>query len=108
MMKMIRCVLAPEHLPAFVEQMTNLIAGMTVWETRHHEKDLQHIVSYRGVEYEISPPGLNVEIVIDESWVEDVIRRVAEGFRLNQFTVFRLFVIPVEGSYHIRNGFMDT
>jgi nitrogen regulatory protein PII len=107
-MKLVRCVIAPEHLPAFLDHMTNLTIGMTVWEARRCEKDTHQVVSYRGVEYEISPLALVIEIVIDESWVEDVLRKVVEGRRLEQFTVYRLAVCPVDASYHIRNGFMDT
>ena len=107
-MKLIRCVMTPEHLPAFLDHMMNLTAGMTVWETRQHEKDTRQIVSYRGVEYEISPPGVAIEIVTDESWLEDIIRKLVEARRLEQFDVSRVYVFPVEASYHIRNGFMDA
>jgi nitrogen regulatory protein PII len=107
-MKLIRCVIAAEQLPAFLEHMTPITAGMTAWEVRQHEKDLRHMVSYRGVEYAINPLGLVIEIVIDESWVEDILRKVVEARRLDQFKVDGLYVCPVEASYHIRNGFMDT
>jgi nitrogen regulatory protein PII len=105
--KLIRCILGPEHLQTFMDNMRNLTVGMTAFETRQHDKDRVQKVSYRGVEYEIGSASLTMDIVIDESWVEDFITKVAEAERLDQFRVRRLYVIPVEQSYHIRNGFMD-
>jgi hypothetical protein len=49
-----------------------------------------------------------VDIVSDESWVEDIIRRVHEGNKQEEFRVRHLHIFPVEASYHIRNGFMDV
>jgi nitrogen regulatory protein PII len=107
MQMMIRCVLGAEQLPAFVEGMTNLVAGMTVWETRDHHPANRQTVSYRGVPYELGGLSLTVDIVSDESWVDDIVRRVGEGHKKDEFTVDYLYVFPVEASYHIRNGFMD-
>jgi nitrogen regulatory protein PII len=107
MSMMIRCVMAAENLPAFVEGMLNLAAGMTVWETREHSPQTSQIVSYRGVPYEVGGLSVNVDIVSDDSWVEDIIRRIREASVREEFTVRHVFVFPVEASYHIRNGFMD-
>lgn len=107
MQMMIRCVLGAEQLPAFVEGMMNLAAGMTVWETRDHRPENRQVVSYRGVPYELGGLSATVDIVSDESWVEDIIRKVHEAHTKDQFTVNYLYVFPVEASYHIRNGFMD-
>jgi nitrogen regulatory protein PII len=105
---LIRCVMGAENLPAFVEGMTNLTAGMTVQETREYSPQTHHVVSYRGIPYNIGSLSVIVDIVIDESWVEDIVRRIREGYTKNQFTVRHLYMFPVEASYHIRNGFMDV
>jgi hypothetical protein len=107
MQMMIRCVLGAEQLPAFVEGMTNLASGMTVWETRDHHPESRQVVSYRGVPYELGGLSLTVDIVSDESWVDDIIRRVGEANSKDEFKVDYLYVFSVEASYHIRNGFMD-
>jgi nitrogen regulatory protein PII len=96
-----------EYLPAFVEGMNNLAAGMTVWETREHSPQTQHTVSYRGIPYKIGSHSVTVDIVSDESWIDDIIRRVHEGDTREEFSVRHLYLFPVEASYHIRNGFMD-
>jgi nitrogen regulatory protein PII len=107
MQMMIRCVLRADHLAAFVEGMTNLISGMTVWEARHYSPETHHTVSYRGIPYEVGSLSVNVDIVSDESWVDDIVRRVGEAHKKEEFSVHQLHVFPLEASYHIRNGFMD-
>jgi hypothetical protein len=64
-------------------------------------------VSYRGVPYEVGGLSLTVDIVSDESWVDDIVRRVGEAQKKDEFAVHYLYVFLVEASYHIRNGFMD-
>jgi nitrogen regulatory protein PII len=108
MAMMIRCVMGAENLPAFVEGMMNLAIGMTVFETREFSPTTQHIVSYRGVAYDVGGLSVTVDIVSDESWVDDIIRRVHEAYTQEEFTVRQIFIVPVEASYHIRNGFMDV
>jgi len=107
MQKMIRCILGAEQLTAFVERMTGLTNGMTVWETRDEGAEASHTVYYRGVPYQVGGLSVSIDIVSDESWVEDIIRRVSEAHRKEEFSVHFLYVIPIEASYHIRNGFMD-
>jgi nitrogen regulatory protein PII len=87
--------------------MKNLIAGMTVWESREHGKGMYQTVSYRGVEYEVGSNSITLEIVSDQSWVDDVITKIAEAHKKERFSVRRLYIFDVEASYHIRNGFMD-
>ena len=107
-MKTVRCILGPEHLPGFVEYMAKMTPGMTVAEARHHHDQYSYQkVSYRGMEYEVGSLSVTVEMVIDESWVDDIIRQIAEAHRDERFSVRHVYVLPVEASYHIRNGFMD-
>ena len=108
MSMMIRCVMAAENLPAFVEGMTNLVAGMTVSETRQFAPETTQTVSYRGVPYEVGGLTVTVDIVTDESWIDDIIRKIHEAYAQDQFIVRHLYLYKVEGSYHIRNGFMDV
>jgi nitrogen regulatory protein PII len=104
---LVRCVMGAEQLPAFVEGMLNLAAGMTVWETREHGRE-KNVVSYRGVPYEIGTLSVTVDIVSDDSWVDDILRRVREAHLREEFSVRNIYRFPVEQSYHIRNGFMDN
>ena len=51
---------------------------------------------------------MTVDIVTDESWIDDIIRAIHEAYTHDKFVVRHLFLSEVEGSYHIRNGFMDV
>jgi nitrogen regulatory protein PII len=68
---------------------------------------MQQVVSYRGVPYEIGRLSVNVEIVSDDSWVDDIIQRIRDAHVRNEFSVRHLYLFPIEVSYHIRNGFID-
>jgi nitrogen regulatory protein PII len=107
MQMMIRCILGADQLSAFVDGMTSLVNGMTVWETRDYSPETYHTVTYRGIAYEVGSLSVGVDIVSDESWVEDIIRRVGEANTKEEFSVHLVHVFPIEQSYHIRNGFMD-
>ena len=104
---LVRCVMGAEHLPAFVEGMMNLAVGMTVWETRAHGHE-KNAVSYRGIPYEIGTLSVTVDIVSDDSWVDDIVRKVREAHVREEFSVRHMYLFPVEETYHIRNGFMDS
>jgi len=106
-MQMIRCILGAEQLTSFVEVMTHLTNGMTVWETRDYSPETYQTVYYRGIPYEVGSLSVGIDIVSDESWVEDIIRRVGQAHSKDEFSVHLLQVFPIEASYHIRNGFMD-
>jgi nitrogen regulatory protein PII len=108
MTTLVRCVMGAENLPAFVEGMLNLAVGMTVWETREHNSEKQQVVSYRGIPYEIGTLSVTVDIVSDDSWVDDIVRRVREAHLRQEFIVRHIYLFPIEESYHIRNGFMDN
>jgi nitrogen regulatory protein PII len=73
---------------------------MTVWETRDSNPETARTAHYRGHEFKIDLPRAVVEIVTDDCWVDDIIRKLplADG---------RIEVFSVEASYHVRNGFMD-
>lgn len=105
---LIRCIMGAENLPAFVEGMTNLVPGMTVWETREHSPQTHHVVSYRGIPYDIGSLSVVVDIVSDDSWVDDILQRIRDAYQREEFTVRHLYIFPIEASYHIRNGFMDV
>ena len=107
MQVMVRCLMGAEYLPAFTDGMTNPANGMTVWESRDESPDSQQVLSYRGVVYKAGTLSVVAEILSDASWVDDILRRILEAQAKDEFNVSRVSLIPVEASYHIRNGFQD-
>jgi len=98
-MKLVRCVLTSDNWQNIVGRLERVAAGMTLWEVHDANLDSNSICIYRGRRYEIPASGVAVEILTDESWLEDVLKEVAKGRYLQIF--------PVESSHRIRDGFMD-
>jgi nitrogen regulatory protein P-II 1 len=63
---------------------------------------------YRGVEYETLLPRVLLDIVSDDTWVDDIIRIVVATARTGEMNDGSVHILPVEESYHVRTGFMDV
>jgi len=48
-----------------------------------------------------------LDIVSDDTWVDDIIRIVVETARTGEANNGTIHIMPVEESYHVRTGFMD-
>ena len=107
-MKLIQCIIRPEKLNDLVDRMAGLTSGLTVSDVRGHGHQKGQPAVYRGLEYQVSLlPKTMVEIVADESRVEDIIKIVTETARTGQIGDGRIFVVDVDQVYHIRTGLMD-
>ncbi len=106
-LNMVRCLVRPEDLEKVIETLLPITSGMTVWDVRDSNPETNRRATYRGLEYEVELPRVVVEIVVDDSWVDDIIKKVIEAHRIGLIDDGRIFVFPVEESYHVRSGFMD-
>ena len=107
-MKLIKCIIRPEKMEAVVTALQNLITGLTAYEVRGHGRQKGRPAIYRGVEYEVSLlPKAVIEIVTEDNRVLDIVDAVAQAARTGQIGDGRIFVFPLEESYHVRTGFMD-
>ncbi len=81
---------------------------MTVSEVRGHGRQKGHSVVFRGVEYDVALlPKAMIEIIADDNKVDDVINAVVQTATTGSIGDGRVFVQPVEETYHVRTGFMD-
>jgi nitrogen regulatory protein PII len=107
-MKLIKCIIRQDKLTTVIEKLSNIVPGLTVTEVRGHGRQKGHSAIYRGVEYSVDLlPKNMVEIVIDDSRVDDVVLIVRSVAATGEIGDGRIFIQPVEESYHIRTGFMD-
>ena len=107
-MKLIQCIIRPEKLNDLVEKIEGFSSGLTVSDVRGHGHQKGQTAGYRGLEYQVSLlPKTMVEIVADESRVDDIIKIVSETARTGQIGDGRIFVVDVDEAYHIRTGVMD-
>ena len=107
-MKLIQCNIRPEKLNDLVERMEGLASGLTVSDVRGHGHQKGQTTVYRGLEYQVSLlPKTMVEIVADESRVDDIVKIVSETARTGQIGDGRIFILDVDEVYHIRTGALD-
>ena len=107
-MKLIQCIIRQEKLNDVVEKLMSVTPGMTVSEVRGRGRQKGHPAVYRGVEYQLTLlPKVKIEILADDNKVDDLIRILYETARTGEIGDGRIFVLPVEQTYHVRTGFMD-
>ena len=110
MMTKLEAIIQPSRFEAVKEVLTELgIGGMTITDVRGHGRQKGHKIVYRGNEYDTGlVPKIMLEIVSDDTWIDDVIKVVIETARTGEIGDGRIFVLPIEESYHVRTGFMDV
>jgi nitrogen regulatory protein PII len=107
-MKLIKCVIRQEKLTEVIDGLSPIVPGMTVSEVHGHGRQGGHQTVYRGIEYTVTLlPKIMIEIVIDDNKVDDVVKVLGEKARTGEIGDGRIFIGPVEESYHVRTGFMD-
>jgi nitrogen regulatory protein PII len=107
-MKLLKCIIRPEKLNDVVGALASIVPGMTVSDVRGHGRQRGHKSVYRGIEYNITLlPKVMIEIVIEDNKVDDVLNVLTKHARTGEIGDGRIFISPVEESYHIRTGFMD-
>jgi nitrogen regulatory protein PII len=108
-MKLIQCIIRQEKLTEVIDGLSSIVPGMTVSEVHGHGRQRGHQIIYRGIEYKVALlPKTMIQIVIDDNKVDDVIRVLGKTARTGQIGDGRIFIAPVEHSYHVRTGFMDA
>jgi len=106
-MKLIQCIVHPAKLDQLITALQPVTSGMTVHEIRSCGPGISWHAIYRGVEYETLLPRILLDIVSDDTWVDDIIRIVVETARTGEANNGSIQIMPVEESYHVRTGFMD-
>ena len=108
-MKLIKSIVRPNKVDEVKDALTKIgIGGMTVTEVRGHGKQKGHTAIYRGKEYNVSLlPKMQVEVVVDESIVDEAIKAIISSARTGEIGDGRVFVLPVAESYKIRTGEKD-
>jgi nitrogen regulatory protein PII len=108
MLKLIRCALTLENWEQVVSSVLSVGAGITVYCMREVSPEMTRRAMYRCIEYEVHSPGILMEIVIDDSWLEDITAKIASAQKNNVIGGRTIQVFPVERSYRLRDGFMDV
>ena len=105
-MKLLKAIIRPSKVDDVKDALAKLnVSGMTVTEVRGHGKQKGHTAIYRGKEYNVSLlPKMEVEIVVDDSVVDDAVKAIIQTARTGEIGDGRVFVLPVDRSFRIRTG----
>jgi nitrogen regulatory protein P-II 1 len=109
-MKLIKAIFRPEKLDEVKDALTRLnVAGMTIAEVRGHGRQKGHKAVYRGTEYTVTlRPKFMMDCVVPDEIVDEVVKTIIETARTGEIGDGRVFVTPVEQSYHVRTGSLET
>ena len=105
-MKKIEAIIKPFKLEEVKEGLAELgISGMTVSEVKGFGRQKGHSEIYRGAEYTVDfVPKIKVEVVVESSMVEKVIKDILAQAKTGQIGDGKVFVRSIENAYRIRTG----
>lgn len=105
-MKKIEAIIKPFKLDDVKEALNAIgVQGMTVSEVKGFGRQKGHKEIYRGAEYVIDfVPKIRIDIVVDDSIVENVIAAVQKTANSGNIGDGKIFVYPVEEAVRIRTG----
>lgn len=110
MMKKITAIVKPFKVEDVREALNDIgINGLTLTEVKGYGRQKGHTELYRGAEYQIDfTAKACLEIVVEESRVEQVIEAITTHARTGKIGDGKIFVTTVEQAIRIRTGETDT
>ncbi len=84
------------------------VLGMTVAEVQGYGRQRGHTEVYRGAEYAVEfVPKIRVEVLVDDEFVERVVRAIISAARTGKIGDGKVWVSPVSTLVRIRTGERD-
>jgi nitrogen regulatory protein P-II 1 len=81
------------------------LKGMTVIEVRGFGRQRGHTETYRGTEYTVDyVPKVKIEVVCDDSQVEQAVSAIVEAARTGQVGDGKIFVSELKEVIRVRTG----
>ncbi len=108
-MKKVDAIIKPFKLDDVREALSAIgITGMTASEVKGFGRQKGHTELYRGAEYVVDfLPKVKIEVVINESQLEDCIETITNAARTGKIGDGKIFVSSVEKVVRIRTGEED-
>ena len=105
-MKKIEAIIKPFKLDDVKDALHEVgVSGLTVSEVKGFGRQKGHTELYWGAEYVIDfLPKVKVEVVVEDSMVENVIEAIENAARTGRIGDGKIFVIPIEQAIRIRTG----
>ena len=105
-MKKIDAIIRPERLSMVKRALEEIGAGgMTITEVKGHGVQRGVMQQWRGTTYVVDLlPKVKIEVVANDSLVDQVIEAVCEHGRTGEIGDGKIFVTPVEQAVRVRTG----
>ena len=105
-MKKIEAILKPFKLDEVKKALHDLgVNGMTVIEAKGFGRQKGHTELYRGAEYVVDfLPKIKMEIIIDDSLVEDVVNSIVKSAQTGRIGDGKIFITDLKETVRIRTG----
>jgi len=105
-MKLVTAIIKPFKLDEVREALSAIgVQGITVTEVKGFGRQKGHTELYRGAEYVIDfLPKVKVEVVVEDSMVENVIEAIENAARTGRIGDGKIFVLDVGQAVRIRTG----
>ncbi|MDA8162544.1 MAG: P-II family nitrogen regulator [Desulfobacteraceae bacterium] len=105
-MKKIEAIIKPFKLDDVKDALNSMgIKGMTISDVKGYGRQKGQKEIYRGAEYVVNfLPKIKIEIVVEDSQVEDAIKKICEAAHTGNIGDGKIFVLPVEEVIRVRTG----
>jgi nitrogen regulatory protein PII len=105
-MRKIEAIIKPFKLDEVKAALNEVgVQGMTITEVKGYGRQKGHKEIYRGAEYMVDLlPKIKIEIVVDQSMVDQVVKKIMESARTGKIGDGKIFVLPVEEVIRVRTG----
>jgi len=105
-MKKIAAIVKPFQLDEVKDALNAIgVTGLTITEVKGFGRQKGHKEIYRGAEYVVDfIPKIKIEIVVEESWVDQVVEKIEKSAYTGKLGDGKIFVLAVEKAVRVRTG----
>jgi nitrogen regulatory protein P-II 1 len=105
-MKLITAIVKPHRLDEIKKALQQFgVQGLTVSEASGYGRQRGHTEVYRGAEYTVDlVPKIRIEVVVDDTDAEDVMRIVVEAAKTGKIGDGKVWSVPVDSIVRVRTG----
>jgi len=105
-MKKIEAIIKPFKLDEVKDKLNEIgVRGITVTEVKGFGRQKGHTELYRGAEYVVDfLPKIKMEIIIDDSLVEDVVNSIVKSAQTGRIGDGKIFITDLKETVRIRTG----
>jgi len=105
-MKKIEAIIKPFKLDEVKDKLNEIgVKGITVTEVKGFGRQKGHTELYRGAEYVVDfLPKIKMEIIIDDSLVEDVVNSIVKSAQTGRIGDGKIFITDLKETVRIRTG----